>query len=192
MKKSIAVTTTLAAALLVGCSSENDEPASHEEASTVPAGVARQYQVLADELSEKGRSVESGEWTINLITEAAEPWHTVRHGGHSAYREPAAGETNHIEIIPVETATGRIVPDVPITLTVLDADDKVVQELDLAFYWSTFFHYAANFSIPEAGSYTLRAEVDAPTFNRHGEADEAPALAEGVTVEFTDVALGAE
>ncbi|MFC7501447.1 iron transporter, partial [Nocardioides sp. GCM10030258] len=61
---------------------------------------------------------------------------------------------------------------------------------ELNFYYSTFFHYANNFSIPEAGSYTLRVKVEAPTFNRHGDADETPPLAEGVEVEFTDVELG--
>ena len=154
--------------------------------------VAAALAVLAAELEEKGMTVESGEWTVNLITEAAEPWHTVHGAGHSDYREPADGETNHIEIIPVETATGRIVPDVPITLTVLDADGEIVQERDLSFYFATFYHYADNFSIPEAGTYTVRATLEAPTFNRHGAADEAPALTEGATVEFTGVELGAQ
>lgn len=162
------------------------------EGSSVADGVQEQYDVLADELAEKGQTVESGEWTVNLITEAAEPWHEVHADGHSSHRDPADGETNHIEIIPVETATGRIVPDVPITLEVVDAEGEVVQDLDLEFYYSTFYHYANNFSIGDAGSYTVRATLGAPTFNRHGAADEAPALVDGTTVEFTDVELGPE
>jgi hypothetical protein len=195
MKHCLALTSATVMALAVaGCGSESDHEIAGADVGSghvVPAGVARQYTVLDEEVEAKGQSVESGDWTIKLVAEAAEPWHAVHAGGHSAYRVPAPGETNHIEIIPVETATGRIVPDVPITLTVIDAAGKTVQALDLQFYYSTFFHYANNFSIPEAGTYTLRATVGAPTFNRHGAADEAPPLTEGTTVEFRDVELGA-
>lgn len=185
-----ALTAPLALAALTGCSAEADTKDETEFA--VPAGVQRQYEVLADELAEKGQTVESGEWTINLITEAAEPWFEV-HGTHGArFRAPKAEETHHIEIIPTETSTGRTVPDVPITLQVLDADGKVVQEMKLNFYYSTFYHYANNFTVPEAGTYTLRASLGVPTFNRHGEESETPALTEGATVEFTGVELTTE
>lgn len=177
------VAAPLALAALTGCGAQ----ATAKEASfTVPAGVQEQYEVLADEVAEKGKTVESGEWTVNLITEAAEPWFDE---DATHFRAPEAGETHHIEIIPTETSTGRIVPDVPITLEVLDAQDKVVQELKLNFYYSTFYHYANNFTVPEAGTYTLRATLGVPTFNRHGEESETPALAEGTTVEFTGVEL---
>lgn len=174
--------TPLALVALTGCGTQ---AAAKEDAFAVPAGVQEQYQVLAEELGEKGKTVDSGEWTVNLITEAAEPW--FEHGEH--FRAPKAGETHHIEIIPVETSTGRIVPNVPIKLEVVNAEGNVVQELDLNFYYSTFYHYANNFSVPEAGKYTLRATLGVPTFNRHGEESETPALAKGTTVEFKDVEL---
>ena len=170
-----------------GGGADADEP----KAFTVAEGVQQQYEVLAEELAEKGRSVDSGEWTVNLVTEAAEPWFEQQASGRTAYRAPQPGETNHIEIIPVETATGRIVPDVPITVDVVAQDGSVVQSMPLHFYYATFFHYAQNFSVP-AGTYTLRVTLDAPTFNRHGAEDEQPALAQGATVEFDDVELGAE
>ena len=176
--------TPLVLASLTGCGST--QAAAKEDAFAVPAGVQEQYQVLAEELAEKGRTVQSGEWTVNLITEAAEPWFD-EHGEH--FRVPEAGETHHIEIIPVEASTGRIVPDVPLKLEVVNAEEKVVQELDLKFYYSAFYHYANNFSVPEPGTYTLRATLGVPTFNRHGEESETPALAKGTTVEFKDVEL---
>ena len=171
---------------LAGCRGD----AAHES-STVPVGVQRQYDVLAHEIAEKGKTVESGEWTVSLIAEAAEPWFEL-HRGQAEFRAPQAGETHHLEIIPTETATGRIVPDVPITLEVLDADGAVVQKQELSFYYSTFYHYAANFTVPEAGTYTLRAALGVPPFRRHGEEAETPALVEGTTVEFTDVELTTE
>lgn len=177
------LTAPLALAALTGCGAQ---AAAKDDGFAVPAGVQKQYEVLANELAEKGKTVESGEWTVNLITEAAEPWFDSR-GAH--FRAPKAGETHHIEIIPTETSTGRIVPNVPITLEVVDAHDKVVQGQKLNFYYSTFYHYANNFSVPEAGTYTLRATLGVPAFNRHGEESETPALAKGTTVEFTDVEL---
>ena len=185
-----ALTLPLALAGLAGCGAAADTGDNAEE-PTVPAGVQEQYEVLAEELAEKGKTVESGEWTVNLITEAAEPWFEV-HGDEAHFRAPKAGETHHIEIIPTETATGRIIPDVPITLEVVDADGKVVQRMKLNFYYSTFFHYANNFTVPEAGTYTLRANLGVPAFNRHGEEAETPALTEGATVEFTGVELTTE
>ncbi|BAS08716.1 conserved hypothetical protein [Arthrobacter sp. Hiyo4] len=83
------------------------QPVAKDDGFAVPAGVNKQYAVLANELAEKGKTVESREWTVNLITEAAEPWFD-KHGTH--FRAPEAGETHHIEIIPTETSTGRIVP----------------------------------------------------------------------------------
>ncbi|WPU08609.1 iron transporter [Pseudarthrobacter oxydans] len=183
-----AVVTPLALLALTGCGTQAaaNTQAAKDNAFTVPAGVQEQYQVLADELAEKGKTVESGEWTVNLITEAAEPWFD-EHGTH--FRAPEAGETHHIEIIPVEASTGRIVPDVPITLEVVDAQDKVVQSMELNFYYSTFYHYANNFTVPEAGTYTVRATLGVPAFNRHGEESDTPPLIEGTTVEFKDVEL---
>lgn len=180
-------TAPLAFAALTACGAEAEE----RHAFDVPTGVAEQYEVLAGEIAEKGRTVESGPWTINLITEAAEPWHEVHGNGHTEFRDVMDGETNHIEIIPVDTASGRIVPNVPITLEVIDADGNVVASEKLNFYGSTFFHYANNFSIP-TGTYTIKATLQAPTFPWHGEQDEAPALSEGAAVEFTSVELGAE
>lgn len=175
----------LALTALTGCGAQ---AAPQEKAPSVPAGVQKQYEALAEELSEKGKTVESGEWTVSLIAEGAEPW--FEHGAH--FRAPKAGETHHLEIIPTETSTGRIVPDVPITLAVVDATGTVVQEQKLNFYYSTFYHYANNFTVPEDGTYILRATLGAPGFNRHGEESETPALTEGATVEFSGVQLSRE
>ena len=168
------------------------ESEASDKSFEVAAGVEKQYEVLAEEVGERGGSTTSGEWTVSYIVEAAEPWFEEHAGHHQTFREPKAGETHHIEIIPTETKTGRIVPDVPITLEILDADGTVVDKQKLNFYYSTFFHYANNFHVPVAGDYTLRATLGVPTFYRHGDPADGPALAEGPTVEFTGVALSQE
>jgi hypothetical protein len=182
----VAISVTLVLAL-AGCSGDGIATADEQEPA-VPAGVSKQYETLAAEVAERGGRTTQGDWTVSYIVEAAEPWFE-EDGDQTSFREPQEGETHHIEIIPTEASTGRIVPDVPITLSVIDGNGTVVQEQELNFYYSTFFHYANNFSVPEPGTYTLRATLDPPPFNRHGEEKDGPALAEGVTVAFEDVEL---
>jgi Fe2+ transport protein len=177
------------ALILSGCGGDGSD--AERIASRVPAGVEEQYATLADEVAERGGKTTQGDWTVSYIVEAAEPWFE-KHGSTTSFREPRKGETHHIEIIPTETATGRIVPDVPITLAVIDSSGEVVEEQKLNFYYSTFFHYANNFHVPKAGAFTLRATLGAPAFNRHGDKAGGPALAKGVTAEFEDVELTTE
>lgn len=180
--------TTLAAAALAGCGSTGADQAPASTTRDIPAGVAEQYAALDREVAERGGTVTSGEWEVSYIVEAAEPWYD-RHDGEQRYRRPTGTETHHVEIIPREASTGRIVPDVPITLAVLDDTGAVVESARLNFFHSTFFHYANNLTVPEDGRYSLRATLGAPTFLRHGDEGETPALSAGTTVTFDDVAL---
>ncbi|MGH2985194.1 MAG: iron transporter, partial [Solirubrobacterales bacterium] len=159
--------------------------------SEVPAGVAKQYAAIEQEVDAEGGETTSGPWGIAYIVEPAEGWFD-REGDEYRWRPPAAGETHHIEILPIEAETGRVVPDVPVTLEVLDADGQRIARKPLRFYYAEFFHYASNFSIPKAGDYTLRATIEPPPFPRHGEQAEEPALADGAEVEFDDVRLEPE
>ena len=170
---------------LTGCAASAERDADQGSA---PAGVVEQYAALTGEVTERGGSTTSGEWEVAYIVEPAEPWY-AGHGAHQSFRSPTDAETHHIEIVPREAGTGRIVPDVPITLEVVDDSGAVVDSQRLNFYYSTFFHYANNFSVPESGRYTLRAELGVPTFLRHGAEDEQPPLSQGVTVSFDDVDL---
>lgn len=193
LKSGLVALTAATLAVLSACSSgEGQAHQSHEMSqSSVPAGVEAQYTTLEEEIEEAGGETTTGEWRIGYIVEAAEPWYETKNGKQS-FRPPAKGETHHIEIIPFEKSTGRIVPDVPITVEVVDDKGKVVDKQKLNFYHSEFFHYANNFSVPEPGSYTLRATLGAPTFLRHGDPGEQPPLAQGAKVEFTDVKLTPE
>lgn len=189
----VAPTLALVGVGVTGCGADESvsagAPASGP-AGEVPAGVAEQYSVLEEEIAAEGGEITSGDWRITYIVEPAEAWFEDATAG--SFREPAAGETHHIEVIPFEKATGRVVPDVPIRLEVIDSDGTVVDAKDLISLYGEFFHYAHNFSVPEDGTYTLRAILEPPTFGRHGEQADGPKLAEGATVEFEDVQLTAE
>jgi hypothetical protein len=198
----IAVTAAITALLLTGCGT-NDAPTAETanqttaatpdataatSASEVPEGVVAQYTVLDEEVEAEGGRTTSGDWEVAYIVEPAEPWFETT-GGEPTRREPAAGETHHLEIIPIDAATGRIVPDVPIRLEVLDDTGEVVDEQELMFFHAEFFHYAHNFSIPDEGDYTLRASLQPPQSPRHGENLEELTLLEPATVTFEDVHL---
>jgi hypothetical protein len=160
-------------------------------ASEVPAGVAQQYRTIEEEIREEGGETRSGPWRIGYIVEPAEGWFE-RKGERLEWRPPARGETNHIEILPIEAETGRLVPGVPITLEVLDADGDRVARKPLSFYYAEFFHYAENFALPGPGRYTLRATIGVPPFRRHGEEAEGARLAEAATVDFKSVDIDTE
>ena len=189
-----ASTTALAAGValaLTACSPGNASTADDKHDDALPAGVAHQYATIADEVATNGGEVTKGLWRVAYIVEPAEPWF-VTTAGKQVRRDPAPGETHHIEILPFEQASGRLVPDVPVRLEVLAEDGTVVDAEELSLLSGEFFHYAANFSIPEAGSYSLRATLGTPTFLRHGDSEQDLILTEGVTVEFPDVALRSE
>jgi len=177
---------------LAGCSSAAD---SSEPASSVPAGVLKDYATMAAEIAAEGGEKTSGEWNVGYIVEPAEAFYPSTRttsgeaGSRPALREPATGETHHIEILPREASTGRLVPGVSVRLEVVDSTGRVVDAKPLEFLHSTFFHYANNFSVPAAGRYTLRATIGRPGFARHAEPGEAPVLDKGTTVEFSGVEL---
>jgi Fe2+ transport protein len=159
--------------------------------TSVPEGVVAQYATIEEEVAAEGGETTAGPWRIAYIVEPAEGWFE-RVGNGLRWRAPAPGETNHIEILPIEKATGRLVPGVPITLEVLDSEGRRVERKQLSFYHAEFFHYANNFSLPRTGRYDLRARIVAPAFRRHGEQSHAPPLTEGAEVEFSDVEINTE
>ena len=155
-------------------------------------GIVASYEVAQSEIDDEGGEQEVGEYRLGYIVEPAEGWWEGA-TENLAWREPAAGETNHIEILPFEAETGLLVPGAEITLSVLDEAGEVVESKLLEFYRGEFYHYTNNFSLPGSGTYVLRAEIEPPTFLRHGtEEGEGRVLTEPVVVEFETVEIDAE
>ncbi len=155
-------------------------------------GVVDSYEVAQREIEEEGGEQRVGEYRVSYIIEPAEGW-WEGDPQNLTWREPAPGETNHIEILPFEASSGLLIPEADITLTVLDGSGNEIDTKPLRFYRGEFYHYANNFSLPESGTYTLRAEIAPPTFLRH-ETDEAEGkvFTEPVTAEFENVQIGTE
>lgn len=133
-------------------------------------GVVDSYAIGQAEIDAEGGEVEIGEYRVGYIVEPAEGWWEGE-PPNLEWRDPAEGETNHIEILPYDADTGQLIPYMDINLTVLDENEEEVASQPLEFYYAEFYHYANNFSLPESGSYTLRAELEPPPFRRHGDED---------------------
>jgi hypothetical protein len=166
-------------------------PPAEKTAPRVPEGVAAQYHQIEEEVAAEGGEQRVGPWRVAYIVEPAEGWFD-QDGGELRWRAPAQDETHHIEILPIEASTGRLMPNVPISVDVLDAQGDRVASEKLPMYYAEFLHYANNFAIPRDGEYTLRAKIAPPQLRRHGDQDDDPALAEGATVTFDNVELTKE
>ena len=80
-----------------------------------------------------------------------------------------------------------------IDLTILNESGEEIENKPLECYWGEFYHYANNFSLPESGTYTLRAELNPPGFRRHDAGEtEGKVFTEAVTAEFDNVEISIE
>jgi hypothetical protein len=181
--------TLLAGFVVMGCGEDEGRVTTSGTGTGTTPTATTPDAVLEQEIAAEGGSVDSGDWRIAYIKEPAEGWFEGGEEGRAIWREPARYETAHLEIIPIERETGRIVPYADVTLEVLDEDGEVVDGKPLSFYYAEFFHYAENFRIPREGDYTLRATVMPPPFRRHGDEDAGPALTERAQVEFENVRI---
>ncbi len=155
-------------------------------------GIVDSYGTAQAEIDGEGGEQEVGDYRVGYIVEPAEPW-WEGDPGSLTFREPATGETNHIEILPFEAETGLLIPYMEGTLTVLNESGEEVDSKPLQFYRGEFYHYANNFSLPESGIYTLRAEMQPPTFLRHETEDrEGRVLTEPLMVEFENIEISTE
>ena len=155
-------------------------------------GVLNSYGTAQAEIDGEGSEQEVGDYRVGYIVEPAEPW-WEGDPGNLTLREPAPGETNHIEILPFEAGTGLFVPGMEGTLSVLNEAGEEVDSKPLQLYRGEFYHYANNFSLPGSGTYTLRAEMQPPTFLRHEtEEKEGRVLTEPIVVEFENVNISTE
>lgn len=155
-------------------------------------GVMDSYKLAQEEIRTKGGEKEAGAYRVGYIVEPAEGWWEGQPGS-LRWRAPLSGENAHIEILPFDAGTGLLVPEVGVTLTVLDENGDKVGSKPLELYYAEFYHYANNFGLPGSGTYTLQAQITPPGFRRHGEeAGEGRVYTEPVTVKFEDVQIDTE
>jgi hypothetical protein len=129
--------------------------------------MAEAQQMMMLLVQQKGGMSTFGDYMVAYVVESPKGWYEPSNGSLT-WRPPAPTETQHIEAVIMDSLTGQMLPMTGVTLDVLDASGNVVQSQPLAFYWHPMAdHYGANYSIPTAGSYTLRVKAPAPDIRRH-------------------------
>ncbi|GGK26310.1 hypothetical protein GCM10010124_18700 [Pilimelia terevasa] len=179
----------LAAAVLTlsvgGCCTRKKPPA------TAAAGAAAGSAALDRDIRDGGGQTTMDEWRVAYVVGRPQGWQQLVGGVHT-FRAPLPTETHHVAVVPIEAATGRIVPDVPVTLQVLDSAGTVVDQRRLWFlHRADYYRYGHNVAVPTPGAYTLKVVLGTPTFARvAAAAADVPALNRGTVAVFPNVAFG--
>lgn len=122
--------------------------------------------MLESFISERGGQQVSGDYRVVYLLDPPKGWY-VPGNGSLVWRAPAPGETQHIEVAILDALTGQMLPITP-TVDVINQQGTVVQSEALTFLWHPMVaHYGENYSIPNAGAYSLRVRAPMPDFRRH-------------------------
>jgi hypothetical protein len=108
----------------------------------------------------------AGDYLVAFVQENAEGMYELQ-DGRLVWREAAEEANAHLEIAVADAADGRFVPELHITLTVLEGDREVFTTT-MPFLWHPYlYHYGTNAKVPGEGPYSIRVRIDPPTFMRH-------------------------
>ncbi len=136
-------------------------------AAEVGAAYRRSVHHFVTKVAQAGGIQDVGDMTIGAAAEEAEPlYHLV--DGELRLSEPPHGANAHLEVVVMDRADGRFIPQLHVEAT-LSGESGEIGTFVLPFLWHpTMFHYGTNVSIPEPGaSYSLSVAVAAPHFHRH-------------------------
>nr|WP_240148917.1 iron transporter [Halorubellus sp. JP-L1] len=107
--------------------------------------------------------------------------------GDLEWEEPD-DENCHVEVAVCDGDDGRFLPELDVSVAVLDGDEAVA-EFEPQFLWHPgLHHYGDNVKIPGDGAYSIRVDVEPPGFERHDE-ENGDRYRDAVQVTFDDVQL---
>lgn len=142
---------------------------------------------MAENEADVGKMKQAGDYTVAIAAESAEGMYHLK-DGKLEWQEPDE-ENVHIEVTACDGADGRFIPGLTIHLTVTDSDGNEIGRHQQPFLWHPWlYHYGRNWKIPGEGDYTLKVEIEAPTFGRH-DPKNGKRFAEDVEVTFEGVHL---
>lgn len=144
--------------------------------------------MMADFIKQRGGQRTVGDYQVVYLLDPPRG-HYEQSNGRLTWVPPAPGENQHIEVVIMDSLTGKMVPVQSVTVDVLDQSGNVVQSKQLAYYWHPMAdHYGANFSIPNSGDYSLRVRAPAPDIRRHNR-DIGDRFTTPVDITFTSVQI---
>lgn len=142
---------------------------------------------MSEEEADTGGSQAAGNYVVAYAVEDAEGMYHLQ-DGELVWQEPQE-ENAHIEITAYDASDGRFIPELEVYLTVIDQDGREIGRHRQPFLWHPWlYHYGRNWKLPGDGTYTLKVEIEAPTFHRHDKKNGLR-YAEKVEVSFENVKI---
>ncbi len=148
----------------------------------------RMVEYFVKNVATAGDMQRAGDYLVGVATEEAEPlWHLL--GGRLELKEPAVGLNAHLEVVVMDAADHRFVPELSVAVTVATRNGHEVGTYRLPFLWHpTMYHYGHSIHIDEAGEYDLTVCIASPTFGRHDKTN-GKRYAEPISLTFERVRL---
>lgn len=140
---------------------------------------------MTDVVADDGGERLAGHFRIGYAVEKAEGMYEWT-GSELEWKDPAT-ENLHVEVAVRDASDGRFVPDVRVTVTLIDPDGHEVGTHEQAMMWHPMlWHYGQNWTVPVDGTYRMKVHVEPPTFMRHDEINGIR-FTDAVDVEFDNV-----
>jgi hypothetical protein len=128
---------------------------------------ARSLEHMVREVAHTGDTKKCGDFIIGFAQEKAEGLYRLC-DGKLEWTEPKEGENCHFEVSVIDATDHRFIPNLDVTLTVVDSREIALGSRKMPFLWHPgLYHYGCNWSLPRDGRYSLQIHVAAPTFPRH-------------------------
>ena len=109
-----------------------------------------------------------GDYKVAYVMGQPEGWYELQ-GDQLVWRDPAPGETVHLETVVLDAFTGKWMPVPGVTLDIVGQDGNTVETHELIMLWHPMAdHYGYNYSIP-AGTYNLHIHAPVPPMGRHSK-----------------------
>lgn len=146
----------------------------------------RAMKMMIEEIAETGDATRSGDYEVGYALEDAEGLYTLV-DGELIWNEP--DENLHVEIVVRDAADGRFIPGLEVDVTLTDVNGREIGPYRQALVWHPMmYHYARNWAVPGDAEYTMKVEIQPPTFPRH-DATNGRRFAEPCTVTFEGVTV---
>lgn len=141
---------------------------------------------MIEEVAQTGATSPAGDLLVGVALEEAEGMYALD-DGVLRWQEPEGNL--HVEVVVMDGADHRFVPNLEVSVTILDEDGSEVGSHPHPLLWHPMlYHYGRNWEVPGDGTYTLRVHVEPAAFMRHDEVN-GKRYAEAVDVEFRDLTV---
>lgn len=165
--------------------SDEVDPNQIQQARTEGEAYQTSVTYMANTVANDGGTTTAGEYIVGYAQEEAEPLYELVEAGELERVDPDE-ENCHLEVVVADRADKRFVPYCSVTAS-LERDGEDYGPFELSFLWHPgVYHYGANVSIPEGGTYDMHVTIEPPEFGRH-DLQNGDRYADTVEVTFEDV-----